>query len=194
VAAESGRQVIVDSSKNPLRVSALAGIGERLRVIHLVRDLRGVAWSLKKSYGADTQAGVQREIRGRTVLRTAVFWSIVNLEAEWVVSQLDKADWCRIRYEDFLQRPRAALSKISALTGLDYAEVADCLERGELVHPGHAVAGNRVRMGGPIRLKLDEEWRSGLRAQERRLIWSAAGWLMRRYGYARSGHHVSSDA
>lgn len=54
----SGREVIVDSSVIPMRALALSMMPEiDLRLIHLVRDGRGVAWSLKRGLREAPKAG-----------------------------------------------------------------------------------------------------------------------------------------
>src|SRR4030095_6531842 len=55
----SGKPVILDSSKKPIRTYALpaAGVAD-VRVLHLVRDGRGVVWSRLKSLPRDVEAGV----------------------------------------------------------------------------------------------------------------------------------------
>src|SRR5262249_41243263 len=48
IAAEAGAACVVDASKWPVQALALARAGLDVRVIHLVRDVRGVAYSLGK--------------------------------------------------------------------------------------------------------------------------------------------------
>ena len=53
----SGKTVILDSSKKPLRTYALLATGTvDVRVLHLVRDGRGVVWSRLKSLPRDVEA------------------------------------------------------------------------------------------------------------------------------------------
>ena len=101
VAEESGARVVVDSSKSPVRALALHLAPEiDLFVIHLVRDGRGVAWSLSKAYARDPQAGVPHDFRPRSVVRTALSWSYVNLQASRVRRGLPPERGALLRYED----------------------------------------------------------------------------------------------
>jgi hypothetical protein len=52
-----------------------------------------------------------------------------------------------------------------------------------LMGVGHAVAGNRLRMAGAIRLKPDMEWAHKLSPRDKRIFWLLAGWLAKQYGY-----------
>src|SRR5918995_6046344 len=101
VRSVSGRPIVVDSSKLPTRAYALSLIPEiDLRVIHLVRDGRGVAWSLRKPYAKDERAGFERALAPRPVLRTALRWATMNLAAEQVCRRLGDRRSLRVRYED----------------------------------------------------------------------------------------------
>ena len=85
---------------------ALALIPEiDLRVIHVVRDGRGVAWSLAKPYKRDVKSGLQREIKPKSVSRTALRWTMVNLGTEYLSRKLDPKKVMRVRYEDFVSDP-----------------------------------------------------------------------------------------
>ena len=78
----SGAQVIVDSSKDASRGYLLRSMGSRidLRVVHLVRDARAVAYSLCERRKFDPGSG--REIGGHGYVRAAAGWSVTNLLVE----------------------------------------------------------------------------------------------------------------
>lgn len=185
VAAVAGRDVIVDSSKMPARALALASVeGIDLHVLHLVRDGRGVAWSLSKRYHRDVKAGLQREIKPKPLLRTAARWSFVNLATEAIGARLGPERFTRVRYEDFTADPAGTLSRLGERLGLDLAPIGARLARGEAVRPGHQIAGNRLRMQAALSLKRDEAWRSEMPARKQAAFNRMCGWLLRRYGYA----------
>jgi hypothetical protein len=90
----------------------------------------------------------------------------------------------RLRYEDFVADPEAALGRIGSLVGLDLTDVAKAAASGQPMRAGHNVGGNRTKKSGYITLRPDEqEWKSALSPAEQRLSWVLTGWLMRRYGY-----------
>jgi hypothetical protein len=185
IAKASGKSIIVDSSKLPSRARALANARDiDLYVIHMVRDGRGVAWSLMKSYKRDVKAGLQRELIPKSALRTAVRWSTVNLAAEQLRHVVGPERYMRVRYEDFVANPAATLALVGNMTGIEFHDVAASLERNEELEPHHQMAGNRLRMNPSIKLSRDESWRSEMPESKRRLFEHACGWLLRRYNYA----------
>ncbi|WP_172402085.1 sulfotransferase family protein [Ensifer aridi] len=180
----SDAQMIVDSSKLPGRAMALAQIpGIDMRVIHLVRDGRGVAWSLLKGYERDAKSGLQKEIKPRSVFRTALRWSIVNLAVEYLSRKLGRQKVMRVRYEDFASHPVALMQQIGAFLELDLSHIGSSLQDGHPIAPGHQVAGNRLRMDASIALNKDESWRTRMPAEQQVSFERLGGWMLKRYGY-----------
>lgn len=186
IRAVSGRSVLVDSSKRPVRAYVLSLIpGIDLRVIQLVRDGRGVLWSLKKRYAKDEEAGVQHAIVPQPTWRVAASWIATNLLAACVRRWVRPGYSALVRYEDFVGNPERVLCRVGETVGLDLGQVGTQLAAGMPMKVGHSVAGNRVRMTGHIRLCPDVEWIEKLDAANRRLFWALTGWLMQGYGYMR---------
>ena len=187
VRAASGKRVIADSGKSPVRTFALSMVpGIDLYAVHLVRDGRGVIASLKKTLKKDVQAGIMWDHEGRPMWKTAVRWTVLNLVSEWVCARLGPGRAMRLRYEDFVADPEAALGRIGSLVGLDLADVADAASSGEPLRVGHNIGGNRTKKSGYVTLRPDaREWEGTLSPSEQRLAWALLGWLMRRYGYGR---------
>lgn len=184
LAAASGQRVIVDSSKYPGRAYALTQVpGLDLRLIHLVRDARGVAYSRLKSFKKDLEAGLQNEIAPVSAGRTARSWLALNLVSSFVMSRYDRSRRLRVLYEDVVGSPGETLDGIGRLADLDMTPVKEALARDEAFGFGHTAAGNRVRMAGSLRLRPDLAWTENLPEAERRLTWRICGLLMRRYGY-----------
>jgi hypothetical protein len=187
VRAAGGKPVIVDSSKSPVRTFALSMVpGIDLYAVHLVRNGRGVITSLRKTLKKDVQAGIMWDHEGRPMWKTAVRWTVLNLTSEWVCARLGPERAMRLRYEDFVADPEAALGRIGSLIGLDLADVADAASSGEPLRVGHNIGGNRTKKSGYLTLRPDaREWEGALSPAEQRLAWALLGWLMRRYGYGR---------
>ncbi len=185
VRAASGKPLVVESSKSPVRAFALGMMpGIELYVVHLVRDGRGVIASLRKTFEKDPQAGIMWDHKGQPTWKTAVRWTVLNLASEWVCSQLGPKRTVRLRYEDFVADPEDALERIGSLIGLDLTDVADAASSGKPLRAGHNIGGNRTKKSGNITLRADaKEWKGVLSPTERRLSWALMGWLMRRYGY-----------
>ncbi|CAN5197278.1 sulfotransferase [soil metagenome] len=170
----SGRAWVVDSSKYGARAMILSRTqGIDLHVLHLVRDGRGVLSSVKSSY---------------STWRAALFWIRRNLVAEWARRRVTRDRSVRVRYEDLVRDPGRVLGEIGRLTGLEMADLAGALGRGEEMTVGHMIAGNeRGRLKGRVRLQPDTGWAERLDPDDRRTFWLLAGWLLRWYGYRREG-------
>lgn len=180
----TGARVIVDSSKLPSRARALSLIPQiDLRIVHLVRDGRGVAWSMMQAIPLDVSAGVQKQIDGKSAGRTSIRWSAFNLMTEYVCSRLPAGRSRRITYEDFTARPRDTLDSVGALVDADFAAAFGQHGDGRDIVPNHQVAGSRIRLKGPLRVSRDASWEGKMPARDQRRVEIAAGWLMRRYGY-----------
>jgi len=177
-------EMVVDSSKIPGRALALAGAPDLdMRYLHLVRDGRGVAWSLRKAFEKNLEAGVQHDIKPLPLASIARRWALVNSLAERVVRQANSQHAVRARYEDLMQDPLTFFAAVSAMSEFDYSNVAQQVVDGAAFAADHAIAGNRVRMAGPVRLKHDRAWESGFSAEELQTFESRARRWLRRYGY-----------
>ena len=180
--------VVVDSSKNPARGLALVLMAERLdlidlHLVHLVRDVRGFAWSAKKSFRSDEQAGVAHDIRGLPVWRSALAWTFVNSMADLVRRRHETSRSLLVRYEDFVSEPTPVVLQLAGFIAIPPGPWVELLHSDRPIEPGHIVAGNRLRMQRHIRLRPDVEWQSKLSFAEKMVIWLLAGWKARSYGY-----------
>ena len=186
IAAASGKPVVVDSSKNPARAYAISMIPEvDLRLVHLVRDVRGVAWSQMKTIRRDAGPGAAQDLPGRPAWRTALGWAATNARADWLRRRVGPDRHCFVRYEDFVADPSATLAQIGRAIDLDLTALAESVRSGLPLHIGHTIAGNRLRMAGRVQLRADAEWLHKLSPWNRRICWLLAGWKMRQYGYPR---------
>jgi hypothetical protein len=188
IRAVSGKPIIVDSTKSPVRAFAHSLVpGIDLYVVHLVRDGRGVITSRRKTFKKDIRAGIMWDHEGYPMWRTIVRWIGLNLAAEWVCARLGPKKTMRLRYEDFVADPKGALERIGSLIQLDLTDVAEAASSGQPMQAGHNVGGNRTKKSEIITLRpeLAKEWKIALSATEQRISWMLMGWLMRRYGYDR---------
>ena len=101
MAAATGCRVIVDSSKLPAYANVLAATpGIDLRVVHLIRDPRGAAYSwLSKKTLADGATRSHMEQIGPA--KSALLWDVWNLTGG-VLFKGDPDHYLRLRYEDFV--------------------------------------------------------------------------------------------
>jgi hypothetical protein len=184
-----GKDILIDSSLMPRRAFALTlNSGIDLYLIHMVRDGRGVMWSLMKP----NKKTLTKAYVPASPWRTARYWVTANLQS-WFVFRRVSADrrWL-MRYEDFATDPAGVVGHIGDLVGLDLSHlvVGRAVTAAELER--HTVGGNRVRMQKDIEIRSDFAWQQHLQSRHRRLFWWTAGWLARRYGYDRNSG--TSDA
>jgi len=180
--------VVVDSTKRPSLAVILAKRPDvDLRLVHIVRDPRGVVHSWSKAVRVPDRAGPRAHMKTRSAVQITRRWLTVNAMSE-LVGRADMPS-CRIRYEDLVRDPRAVLSSVAAVSGAagatDGRDPFPFLdEQGLHLGSSHTVAGGRIRMRrGVLPLRLDEEWRHGLRGRRRRAVDVVTAPLRARYGY-----------
>ena len=183
IAKVTGATTIVDSSKRPIRALALSQIdGLEFRTVHLVRDVRGAAHSIRQRFDSDPRGGIMNAMSGKSVARTAMSWTLVNAIANRVRNRLgDRA--ALVRYEDFVTRPTETLRRLSAFAGVDLSTTAHKLEQGGAFKAGHTIEGNRLRMHERIELRPDIRWRKQMSMVKKSalpLITAPVSW---KYGY-----------
>ena len=185
IAVVGDTRVIVDSSKAPSTAFVLRAMPVLdLRLVHLIRDSRGVAYSWNKKV-------VRPDTPGRTVYmhryqpaRIGMRWVTRNLEME-MLGRLGHPE-VRVRYEHAVTAPRLELERIVEMLDerIDpeaFAFIADGRVR---LGVNHTVMGNPVRMHqGSLQLRLDDEWRSAMSPRQRRIVSLLTRPLLRRYGY-----------
>ena len=180
----SGKSVIVDSSKPAPRGLAIAQIpGLDIRAIHLVRDVRGGAWSYlrRKSWAKNPLSRLG--LSAAFCLRSALGWHLENWAADRLRAWLGPDRSVLIRYEDLIAEPVEAMQKILALCDLGLDALPDSLWHSEIPNKGHIMWGNDNRIQPTYRLKLDTAWKESLPALDRALIMAVSRRRMHRYGY-----------
>ena len=180
--AVSGRPIIVDSSKLPGRGVALASIASiDLYVIHLVRDGRGVAWSMLKPFKRQVELGLQKELKPKPLVYTALRWAFVNLATHLLCWKLGPNRSVRIRYEDFVADPGQILEQILKMLELQGSDVANLDKR--TIFPFHQVAGSRHRMQEVLTIGRDDSWQEEMPRWKQLAFSIICAPLMAGYGY-----------
>ena len=187
IAQVSGSPVVIDSSKHASLAFCLrSSPGVDLRVVHMVRDSRAVAYSWGKVVDRPDAAGSQ--MATYKPASAALRWNVQN-SALQLLSQLGTPT-LRVRYEDFVQDPAATLSEIAAFAGLPggpdfrflgtdgpgrwWAELAAT----------HTASGNPMRFTtGRVPIRYDSAWQSAMLAGNRRTVTALTLPLLMRYGY-----------
>jgi len=189
IAAEASAAYVVDASKWPVQALALARAGLDVRVIHLVRDVRGVAYSLGKRDVSRPHAVRETDVMSHL--------SPAMAAARWVAiqSQAGLLRRCglpvtRMRYEEFVRHPRAAVEAALAGIGLAAtpAHLAHIGEGRVVLGTSHGLSGNPSRFrDGEITLRADETWRASMSRRDRLVVTAIGLPLMLRYGIATAG-------
>jgi hypothetical protein len=186
----AGAPLLVDASKHASHAFLLRGMpGLDLRLVHLVRDSRGVAFSwgklMRRLEVVDAEALMATTTPLRMSARYLAYNSLFHLLRRLGVPTL------LLRYESLVRRPAAELHRVLGHAGRPAAD-------GELDFVGdgwvelgtsHALAGNPMRFErGRVPLRLDEEWRGKMRRRHRLLTAGSTWPLLLRYGYLRGRH------
>ena len=163
----------------------LAGIRGSISTSCMSSAMRGASPGLmKQGLKRQVDKGLQRELRPKPVLYTAVRWAIVNIATESSAGASAPTAAIRIRYEDFVANPAATLDRIVAL--VDERATTPCRELAPAdVTPQHQVAGSRHRMRAVITVRTRRTWKVDMPASQQiarrfRLARRCCG----RYGYA----------
>ncbi len=186
----SGADVIVDSTKDAAYAHVLRRMrGADFRVVHLVRDSRGVAWSWAKVVQSDPEHYMRRFSPPVTALRWVGYNLMVESLGRFGIPRL------LLRYEDLVRSPEAALTTVASFAGrpLSSGALAFLDERSAALGTHHTVAGNPMRMtAGRIGLALDEAWRTSMPFAHRAQV-TALTWPLLRH-YARSAGSRTDSA
>lgn len=179
--AVEGR-VIIDSSKNPFHgLSLLALPNVDIRVIHLIRDSRAVAYSWKKRTKYLPEQG--KHFHSRGYARSAIAWIISNVFAECLARRASASTV--LRYEDFVARPKAEC--VRCLTDVGYPDPDVSFIQGSVaqLQAGHMVAGNPSRFQkGEVDIHPHGDWRQKMTASAARYVTALTWPLLRKYGYS----------
>lgn len=172
IGAAAGAGIVVDASKWPSQAAALAAGGLDVRVIHLYRDPRGVAYSQSRSDISRPHATQGTDLMNSVApTEASLRWTATQWESG-LLSRLD-APVVRLAYEEFVDDPRGALRTTLTGLGLPVTDADLAFADGRTLELGtsHGLSGNPSRFQeGAVHLAPDTKWRSGLPARDRRVV------------------------
>ena len=180
IAATTGAETIIDSSKNALYGAQVARLpGVRLSVVHVVRDSRAVAysWASKKERNQPGEPYMPRH----GALGSTARWVAHNVLAERLATHAEA--YVRVVYERFAEDPAPTLRYVASELGLELP--AGFAASGSVdLPPDHTCAGNPSRFKvGTVAIRPDVRWRQ---QYPRHLRWAVTAmswpWLVS-YGY-----------
>lgn len=157
IAVASSTRYLSDSSKEWQRLHALSHVpGIEIKVIHLVRDARGVMASYKRKYG-NWSRGYRRMMKSDL---SALFLKKFRIAS---------GDWHTVRYEDLATDPARILENICKFLELPFDENMLAPQPGKY----EGIGGNRMRKKPFGGFSLNEAWRVGQSKSQRALLYLA---------------------
>ena len=181
----SGAEIVVDSTKAPAYAMVLRGIpGIDLRILQLVRDSRGTAYSATKRQvmrdSVDRAVYKHRYAPTVTTLRWISYHLIFDLIARSGTPRLV------VRYEDVVRAPREILPRIAAFAGRSISDqdLGFVSEAAVRLGEDHTAVGNDSRLEhGMVALREDDAWRTRLAPASRRAVTVLSWPLLKRWRY-----------
>lgn len=159
--------VFVDTSKLVTRLTYLLDLADLdLRVVHLVRDPRGVAASAAR--------------RGGSALHAARVWAADQRVIASTLHNRPAVPRLTLRYEDVCREPQQGLSGFWSFCGVEPSDAPSTLTPGD-----HHVLGNKMRLKADAVVRLDDAWRSSLAPDVEAAVWGITGSASTRLGYQR---------
>jgi hypothetical protein len=155
-----------------------------VRVVHLVRDSRAVAFSWRRVRRRPEITWREQDMPRFPVLRSALAWDVANLAAE--ASRLAGLPYAFVRYEDLMRDPRGVLARVARDLRLGSVDLSFVGNGTATLGPAHTVAGNPMRFAeGTIELRADTEWATAMPGGQRAVVTSLTMPLLAHYGYRR---------
>lgn len=178
----TGCRVIVDSSKGPEYGLILAGVPNvKVSMVNVVRDPRAVAFSGARSK-ALPDFGDQRLMRQTPAWIGARRWLRVQAVADSLL-RIRVPDYRCVKYEEFSRNPRPVVAELAGLVG-ETSQLPFEDDHSVRIAPTHSVSGNPSRFKtGSVPIRLDEEWRHGMRRRDVAAVTALTWPLMIRHDY-----------
>lgn len=164
----SGKEVVVDAEKDSIRIKFLQDIEQLdLKVIHLIRDVRGGTASFMKNGKTDDVAWATRQ------------WYIYNMNSERARRYISPRQWLRIKYSELCTDAQATMDYIADFVGVRRFPIPK-----DFYETKHHIIGNRMRLNkSPGVIKPDESWKDLFSERDLNIIARIGGAANRYFGY-----------
>jgi hypothetical protein len=180
----AGAPVVIDASKHASTAFLLRRVpGIDLRVVHLVRDSRGVAYSWTKEVKKPEVTGDDDAFMPQySPSSSGRQWVAYNLMFD-ALGILDTT--MVLRYEALMAQPREGLERILAHADEPSTDFSFLGDGWVDLGVDHTVAGNPMRFHqGRLDLRLDQAWTTKLPERDRKVVTAITWPLQLRYGYS----------
>jgi hypothetical protein len=184
LATVTGAELIVDSSKVPSGAAVAAQIdGVDAYLLQMVRDPRAVAYSWMRPK-LQPDRSVPTQMVRHNAADSGVSWVAWNLLIENVAHVSYRDRYLRLRYEDFIADPQAAMSGVLDFVGVPSLGTPFLDASTVDLARNHTVSGNPSRFSiGEVSLRPDDAWRCKQSRRARFVSTAATLPLLHRYGY-----------
>jgi Sulfotransferase family len=189
VALTSDCSVVVDSSKHASLAFCLSRADLDLRVIHVVRDSRAVAYSWSTKVERPESAAPSFMTR-YSPTRAAAEWNLQN--GALALLARSRTPVLRVRYEDLVSAVAPTLERIAEFAGLPIENGGFSFVGGSgqsqwaRLTAAHTASGNPMRFRtGKIAIRADDRWQTAMPAGQRRTVTALTLPMLSHYGYVR---------
>jgi len=152
-------KVIVDSSKTPSHLYLLSQIPNAdIRVLHLIRDPRGVAtsWKMHTKNDRGKIHSISSMVK-RPILNSIIRWSAENTYTHYYGQRQTK--YTMMRYEDFTEKPYEELHRALQNLGILGVDLNSLKSSVLKLNSTHSVGGNPIRFQRKaLRIKNENSW------------------------------------
>jgi hypothetical protein len=150
----TGKPIFLDTSKDPMRIRYLQlSPNVDLYVIHLVRDVRGVA------------ASVLSRKPAVTARQAAESWLAREQNIQRLLTAVPPTRQIKVCYEEIAGNTLATLNRLITFVG---AQPLDTLA--DFREAEQHILGNKMRKQATSEIRLDERWRTALSPEQLRTI------------------------
>jgi hypothetical protein len=181
----SGRRIVIDTSHDFVPALLLRRIPSvRGRILHLVRDSRGVAFSLSKLVLRAEATTASTYMPRYAPAQAGLEWDLANLPYHLVRTRA--LPRLRIHYESLVASPSTEIPRIVEFLGgtLSKGDLANLQGDSIEISVNHMVSGNPHRLGtSHVRVRLDDEWRRSMTPKDRKIVTLLTWPLGLAYGY-----------
>ncbi len=167
-------------------IPRLHGLFPGVRFIHLIRDGREIALSVRDWGKGPAKLALARE---EPIAATALWWRRDVLAGLTEGRKLDPTLYHEVRYDALVADPRAELQEIAAFLDLPFAEQMVTFYEGKTdVKPGRSAKASWIAPTSGLR-----DWRTQMSGRDVELFEALAGEVLTTLGYERASERPSTE-
>ena len=176
----TGSKVIVDSTKASWYGYVLGMLPTiDLYVIHIVRDPRGVCYSLQRR-----KLKGEPECQWYNPIHASLLWNLKNFAVEMLLNRSPER-YLRISYEDFVQNPKTAVECLLSLVQEKVTQLPFRDDSTVKMSVDHIFAGSPSSRSeiGAVKLQLDESWKNKMKPIDKAVVTKLTWHWRKKYEY-----------